>query len=61
VWIDENDLIRRLEVTGGPEDIAYTVRFRDFDVQVNAEPPPDERVVDAMRVLDELSGATASP
>lgn len=61
VWIDEDDLIRRLEVTGGPEDIAYTVRFRDFDVQVNAEPPPPGQVVDAMRVLDALSGATGSP
>ena len=61
VWIDEDDLIRRLEVTGGREDIAYTVRFRDFDVEVNAQPPPPDEVVDAMSVLDKLSGATASP
>ena len=60
-WIDEDDLIRRLEVTGGREDIAYTVRFRDFDVEVNAQPPPPDKVVDAMSVLDKLSGATASP
>ena len=60
-WIDEDDLIRRLEVTGGPEDIAYTVSFRDFDVEVNAQPPPPDEVVDAMNVLDKLSGATASP
>ena len=61
VWIDEDDLIRRLEVTGGPEDIAYTVSFRDFDVEVNPEPPPPGQVVDAMSVLDKLSGATESP
>ena len=61
VWIDEDDLIRRLEVTGGREDIAYTVRFRDFDVEVNAQPPPPDQVVDAMSVLDELSGATEAP
>jgi hypothetical protein len=61
VWIDEDDLIRRLEVTGGPEEIAYTVSFRDFDVPVNAQPPPPGQVVDAMRVLDALSGATSSP
>jgi hypothetical protein len=60
-WIDEDDLIRRLEVTGGAEDIAYTVSFKDFDVQVNAQPPPPDQVVDAMSVLDRLSGATASP
>jgi hypothetical protein len=60
-WIDEDDLIRRLEVTGGAEDIAYTVSFKDFDVQVNAQPPPPDQVVDALSVLDRLSGATASP
>ena len=56
VWIDENDLIRRLEVTGGAEDITYTVRFRKFDVEVNAPPPPPKQVIDAMSVLDRLSG-----
>jgi hypothetical protein len=58
VWIDEDDLIRRLEVTGGPEDITYTVRFRDFNVKVDARPPPSDKVIDAMRVLNEISGAT---
>jgi hypothetical protein len=61
VWIDEDDLIRRLEVTGGREDITYTVRFRDFDVKVDAQPPPPGQVIDAMRVLDQISGATGSP
>lgn len=60
-WIDEEDLIRRLEVTGGPEDLTYSVRFRDFDVEVDARPPPAGQVIDAMRVLDEISGAAGSP
>jgi hypothetical protein len=58
-WIDDDDLIRRLEVTGGPEELAFRVRFKDFDVPVHARPPAAAKTIDAVRVLDQLSGATA--
>ncbi|MEA2418572.1 MAG: hypothetical protein QOE60_778 [Thermoleophilaceae bacterium] len=52
-WIDDDDLIRRLTATGGPERAAYRIGFRHFGVKVAAEPPAAERVT---AVADLLGG-----
>lgn len=51
VWIDEDDLVRWVRVTGGPEALDFTIGFKQFGVDVDAEPPRGE-VRDALDLLD---------
>jgi hypothetical protein len=51
VWIDDEDLVRRVRISGGPEQLAFTISFRRFGVPVDARPPKG-KVVDAVNLLD---------
>jgi hypothetical protein len=52
VWIDEDDLVRRVRITGGPEGLAFTIGFRQFGVDVDARAPRGRNVRDALDLLD---------
>ena len=53
VWIDEDDLVRRMRMTipmqspdGGTMDVAMTQEFYDFGVPVDVETPSSDETVD---------------
>jgi hypothetical protein len=52
VWIDDDDLVRRVRIAGGPEQLDLTIGFKRFGVPVDARPPQGRNVRDALDVLD---------
>lgn len=52
-WIDDSDLIRRLELTRDGGSSTTTMSFYDFGAPVDTRPPPDREVVLLADVLRE--------
>ena len=59
VWIDDEDLVRQMRITGGPTKLDYTLGFKDFDVKVDATPPAAGNTSDALELIDQrLAGGS---
>ena len=53
VWIDDDDLVRQMRITGGPSKLDYTLGFKDFGVKVEATPPTAGNTRDALELIDQ--------
>ncbi len=60
-WIDEEHLIRKVRVAGGPEKLVFTIGFKQFGVKVDSRPPPSGQVRDALDLMDAKAAAGGSP
>jgi hypothetical protein len=58
-WIDDEHLVRKVRIAGGPQKLDYTIGFRAFGVKVDAS-PPSGNVRDAIDVLDAAEAAGAA-
>ena len=57
VWIDDDDLVRKLRISGGPDQLAFTIGFKQFGMPVDTSPPKDSDVRDALELLDREAAA----
>jgi len=56
-WIDDEHLVRKVRIAGGPEKLVYTIGFKQFGVKVDSTPPPSGQVRDAVDLMDAKAAA----
>jgi hypothetical protein len=56
-WIDDEHLIRKIRVAGGPQKLVFTIGFKRFGVKVDSSPPPSGSVRDALDLMDAKAAA----